>query len=312
MHRFARPLCAVLLGAAACAASAQMTPVPSSPPEAVGPWRYSASLYLYVPSLSGKTSFPADSGGTTLEFDVLEHLKFTFMGAVDAHNGQWGAFSDFIYLDFADKRSQTRKFTIGDSDLPAGTTADLHWKLKGTAWTVGGQYRIVNGSTVTLDAIAGARWLDIKRSSDWSITGDIGSLDPASRTGSRKDSTTLLDGILGVRGRASFGPDSAVVGAVLLRHRRRRIEAHLAGRGGPALRVRVGRGERHVARARLRPQVGRPGREGPLQRAAGRRDLALLAAALPQGSFGSTAAGSIATGPGSRSGFASTQVMKIW
>ena len=209
MHRLVRPLAAVLLGAASSAASAQLTPVsPAAPADAVGPWRYSASLYLYVPSVSGRTSVPADSGGTELDFDIIEHLKFTFMGSVDAHNGRWGAFSDFIYLDFKGDRNQTRKFTIGDAGLPAGTTADIDWKLKGTAWTVGGQYRIVNGTTFTLDALAGARWLDVKRSSDWSITGDIGALDPASRTGSRKDSTTLLDGILGVRGRASFGAGS--------------------------------------------------------------------------------------------------------
>src|SRR6185295_689688 len=137
------------LGAASTAAAAQMTPVSPPPADAVGPWRFGASLYLYVPSVSGKTRVPADDSGTTLNFDVLEHLKFTFMGSLDAHNGRWGAFTDFIYLDFADSRHQTRKFTIGDAGLPAGTTADIDWKLKGTAWTVGGQYRIVSGTTVT-------------------------------------------------------------------------------------------------------------------------------------------------------------------
>jgi hypothetical protein len=208
MQRLVRPFCALLLGAASSAASAQMTPISSAAADAVGPWRYSASLYLYVPSVSGKTRVPVDDGGTTLNFDILEHLKFTFMGSLDAHNGQWGAFTDFIYLDFKGNRNETRKFTIGDAGLPAGTTADIDWKLKGTSWTLAGQYRIVSGSTVTLDALAGARVLDIKRSSDWTITGDLGPLPPTSATGSRKDSTTLLDGILGVRGRASFGPGS--------------------------------------------------------------------------------------------------------
>ena len=32
-----------------------------------GAWRYSASVYLYLPSVDGKTSFPVDTGGTRFE-----------------------------------------------------------------------------------------------------------------------------------------------------------------------------------------------------------------------------------------------------
>ena len=107
------PVAAIVLGTCSGLASAQPDPVP---------WHYGATLYFYVPTVSGKTRVPADSGGTTLNFDILEHLKFTVMGSLDAHNGRWGAFTDFIYLDFAGDRNQTRKFTIGDSGLPVGTT----------------------------------------------------------------------------------------------------------------------------------------------------------------------------------------------
>jgi hypothetical protein len=140
---------------------------------------------------------------------VVEHLKFTLMGSLDAHNGRWGGFADFIYLDFAGDRNQTRKFSIGNAGVPVGTTADIDWKLKGATWTLGGQYRFVSDATFTLDGLAGARWLDIKRSSDWSITGDLGSLPPTSRTGSRKDSANFVDGIVGLRGRAALGAGSA-------------------------------------------------------------------------------------------------------
>ena len=193
---------AVLLGTfISAAASAQSTPE-------AGPWRYGATLYFYVPAVSGKTSVPADSGGTTINFDVLEHLKFTLMGSLEAHNGQWGAFTDFIYLDFGGDRSQTRKFTIGNSGLPVGTTADIDWNLKGVSWTVAGQYRFVSSPGFTLDGLGGARLLDIRRSSSWSITGDLGPLDPASRTGSNEGDKTLIDGIIGLRGRWVLGADS--------------------------------------------------------------------------------------------------------
>jgi len=199
----ARPAAAVLLAMSSSVGWAQ------SMPAAPDAWRYSGTLYFYVPTVTGKTRFPADSGGTTLEFDVLEHLKFTLMGSLDAHNGRWGGFADFIYLDFAGDRNQSRKFSIGDAGVPAGTTADIDWKLKGATWTLGGQYRFVSDAIFTLDGLAGARWLDIKRSSDWSITGDLGPLPPTSRTGSRKDSANIVDGIVGLRGRAALGAGSA-------------------------------------------------------------------------------------------------------
>ena len=193
---------AVLLGTLISAvASAQSTPE-------AGPWRYGATLYFYVPTVSGKTSVPADSGGTPISFDVLEHLKFTLMGSLEAHNGQWGAFTDFIYLDFAGDRNQSRSFTIGNIGLPVGTTADFDWSLKGVSWTVGGQYRFVSSPGFTLDALGGARLLDIKRSTNWTITGDLGPLAPASRTGSNKADETLLDGIVGLRGRWTLGAGS--------------------------------------------------------------------------------------------------------
>ena len=203
-HSLAHRGSAALLGTFISAAASAQTMAPATE----GPWRYGATLYFYVPSVSGKTSVPADSGGTTINFDILEHLKFTLMGSLEAHNGRWGAFTDFIYLDFGGDKNQTRKFTIGDIGLPVGTTADIDWNLKGISWTVGGQYRFVSSPEFTLDVLGGARWLDIRRSSSWSITGDLGPLQPASRTGSNKADETLLDGIVGLRGRWTLGAGS--------------------------------------------------------------------------------------------------------
>jgi hypothetical protein len=179
LRRGGAALAGGLLSAAAMAQAA-----PSDPQD--GLWRYGGSVYFYVPSVSGNTSVPA-GGDSTLDFDILEHLKFTVMGSLEAHNGRWGAFTDFIYLDFGEHKSATRKFTIGGSALPLDTTADLKWRLEGVSWTVGGQYRISSSPTFTFDVLGGARMLDIKRSSSWTISGDLGPLPPASRTGSNKE-----------------------------------------------------------------------------------------------------------------------------
>jgi hypothetical protein len=183
---------------------AQTTPAASTS----SPWRYSGSLYLYLPSMGGKTSFPADSGGTPINVSadqIIDSLKFTFMGALDAHNGRWGVFTDLIYLDLGGSKSASRDFTIGNIGLPAGTSADLDWDLKGWAWTLAGEYRLPSDPALTLDLLAGTRMFDLKQTLKWNITGSIGPIAPAGRSGSAEVGDRLWDAIVGVKGRYSFG-----------------------------------------------------------------------------------------------------------
>jgi hypothetical protein len=220
---------------------------------------------------------PADSGGTTINFDVLEHLKFTVMGSLEAHNGQWGAFTDFIYLDFGGDRSQTRKFTIGNSGLPVGTTADIDWNLKGVSWTVGWpiSLRLQPGPSRSM-RLGGAACSTFAAPAAGASPATSGRWIQASRTGSNKADKTLIDGIVG-RARPRWRSARTVPG----RYRSMPTSAPatriaLAGRHGHPLRVSVGRDPRAVARARLQAEVGRPGRKAQVQRADARRDLALV------------------------------------
>ena len=98
-----------------------------------GGWKTSATVYLYLPSLSGRTSFPANSG-TPIDVSteqILDNLKMTFMGSLDTHNGRWGLFTDVIYLNLGNTKTSSREFTIGGIGIPADTTADLGLDLKG-------------------------------------------------------------------------------------------------------------------------------------------------------------------------------------
>ena len=171
-------------------------------------WRFSATIYGYLPSVGGSSSVPVDSGGTPINVDagrILDTLKFTFMGALDAHNGRWGAFTDFIYLDFGHTKEGSRDFTIGDIGLPVGTTANLDWSLKGVAWTVAGQYRVASAPDFTVDALFGTRLLDIRTTLKWDIAGSIGPIAPSGRTGSNETKLSNWDAIVGAKGRYVFG-----------------------------------------------------------------------------------------------------------
>ena len=186
-----------LAPATAVAQTSQAAPEPGS-------WRYAASLYVYLPSIRGSTVFPADSGGTPIEINVDE-LKGMFMGAFDVHNGRWGVFTDLIYLNLGGGKAQSRDFTIGDIGLPADTSANFDWDLKGWVWTVAGQYRVASDPQLTMDALAGARLFDLKQRLNWSISGSLGPIAPSGRTGSAEVGDTVWDGIVGVKGRYAFG-----------------------------------------------------------------------------------------------------------
>ena len=88
--RRAALLCA-LFAAAVPGAQAQVEPA----------WQFQGTLYLYFPSMGGKTTFPPGGGGSEATLDagtILENLKFTLMGSLEARKGPWGVFTDAIYI----------------------------------------------------------------------------------------------------------------------------------------------------------------------------------------------------------------------
>lgn len=178
-------------------------------PEA-GPWKFGASVYAYLPTISANTTFPVPGGGGGLALDadtILENLKMTFMGAFDAHNGRWGVVTDVVYMDIGDSKSGVHDFTIGNIGLPASASANVDLDMKALVWTLAGEYRVAAAPAYTVDLLAGVRYLDVETTLKWSITGDLGEIPAADRAGNAKVGGNNWDGIVGVRGRFTFGED---------------------------------------------------------------------------------------------------------
>ena len=98
------------------------------------------------------------------------------MGSIDVHNGRWGVFNDFLYVDLGDSKSGTRDFTLGGSSVPAGVAANLDYDLKGTIWTLAGEYRLATGNPdYTIDLLAGTRLFTLKTRLNYAFTGTVGS-----------------------------------------------------------------------------------------------------------------------------------------
>lgn len=173
-------------------------------------WQFVATLYGYLPSIHGNLTVPVDTGGSSLNVDantIINSLKMAFMGTFDAHYGRWGAFTDVLYLNVSGSKSNTRDFSIGHHDIPANTSADLSLDLKGTIWTIAGEYRAISDPAMKMDILAGARYFGIKPTLDWSIQGDLGPIAGPGRSGSKQIDEAVWDGIVGVKGRYAFGDE---------------------------------------------------------------------------------------------------------
>jgi len=173
-----------------------------------GAWRYSGSVYGYLPSVGGKTRFPAPAGASTVDVSaeqILNSLDFAFMGMLHAHNGRWGVFSDLIYLDASADRAGSRDFTIGNTAIPAGTSASLGLQVKGLVWTVAGEYRVLPDPRLTIDLLGGARLFSLKQELGYAISGSLGPMAPAGRAGTLEVKATLWDAIVGAKGRMVLG-----------------------------------------------------------------------------------------------------------
>jgi hypothetical protein len=187
--------CGVGIAAAVAPADAQTVATDS--------WQFAATAYAFLPQISGTTHFPVPGAGN-FDFnqsDLINNLKLAFMGAFEAHRGRWGFFTDVLYLDVGRRHTDIHDFTIGGVGIPAATTSDVSIDLKSWIANAVGEYRLLDeGGAITLDALAGLRYLSLKERLEWNFTGSLGSLPEVARSGNEEISNSIVDGIIGVKG----------------------------------------------------------------------------------------------------------------
>ena len=171
-------------------------------------WKWQASIYAYLPDIGGKTTFPQSVGGGNAAIDastIIDNLKMTFMGSLEASNGRWGMFTDILYMDIGTTRSAYRDLSLGGAPLPGGANANVSYDLKGTVWTLAGTWRVASDPASKLDVVAGARLFDMRQTFAYEVTGNVGSIPTAGRAGTSEAKLSNWDAIVGVKGRMAFG-----------------------------------------------------------------------------------------------------------
>jgi hypothetical protein len=199
-----------LMGVAAACLLPVLAPSPARAETAGGDdWQWNATLYAWLPSLGGETSFPPSGEGPSIDVSIdtiLDSLNFVFMGAFEGRKGAWGFTTDVIYLDLGAHDEATREFGIG-AVIPATVDADLRLDMTAWAWTLAGTYAVVQQDGLTVNLLAGTRMLELEEQLKWQFNGDISELPVVERSGSASAKDTQWDAIVGVKGRWIFGDD---------------------------------------------------------------------------------------------------------
>ena len=188
-----------------------MVPFASQAQGAADSWQWRASIYGWLPSIDGKTHFPTGGGNApTIDIDassILDALKFTFMGTLEARKGQWGLFTDVIYLDVGSDVAGSRDFGIGPAPLPAGVNMNGSYDLKTWVWTLAGTYGVSSTPGNSTELLAGMRMVNLKQTLDWTVNGNIGPLNLPGPSGRSQVDATKWDAVVGLKGAATLSAD---------------------------------------------------------------------------------------------------------
>ena len=172
------------------------------------PWQFTPTVYLWLPKIAGTVVIPITGTEKSAEVDqsdILNHLNLAGMGTFDVHYLQFGAFVDAIYLSLGANNAHYRNLDVGG--VPVTTDSYLNLNLKATIVTYALEYRFADTPLVTMDALAGARYLYVKTTLGYVITGAIDGLPPATRTGSPSVSGNRTDAIVGFKGQFHLDQD---------------------------------------------------------------------------------------------------------
>jgi hypothetical protein len=182
------------------------------------PWSGSVTPYLWMPNLDGSLRYNAATpagGRAEVGFEVkpndyLENLKGAFMIAGEARHGRLCLFSDLLYLNLDAENSSVRAVDFGAGRIAVDTALNTNTrsKLKGFAWSALAGYTLVHSPGSTHDAFAGLRYFGLKAETGWQLAAVVqgpGAGQTFERSGSVSQREDLWDGVVGLRGRFTFG-----------------------------------------------------------------------------------------------------------
>lgn len=200
--RAARWLSACMLGLSGFSAQA-------GPAVPDGQWHFGLTPYIWLPTIHTKMDFsvPPDEGSVIESELGPKNLNFAVLLSGEARLDDWAVLADFIYLDLS---SGSRVTSVGGGSdtvlIPRDRNIGTQTDLKAYTGTLAGSYTVMRRPAATMDVLAGMRVLRAEAGMDWSFDSTIiGTGFTLQRSGHVDGDVTLVDGVVGARGRAWFG-----------------------------------------------------------------------------------------------------------
>lgn len=194
-------------------------PSTSSAQEVASDWKFSAMPYVWLPGIKADLKYGPPAGGSATanvsadESDVLSNLQMAFMIAGEARKGRWLIATDYMYLDLGkvDSKVKSVDFNPGSGPVNVSTTqigGNAESSFKGSIWSLVGGYAVLNDPALSLDLLAGFRYMGLEASSQWDLNAAVTSpsgTQTFNRSGDVKKSTDITTFIVGARGRYKLG-----------------------------------------------------------------------------------------------------------
>lgn len=138
-----------------------------------GGLQHRVMLYGWFPGVDGSLNYDIPGSGDNAS-DILDgDIDFAFMGLYEGRMDEWSFTTDLMYLDMSNSDNN-----VIDRSM--------------TAWVLGlyGGYNVVQTNKVSLDIIAGLRYLSIEADAELPVPPGV----------KLSNSVDLWDGIIGVKG----------------------------------------------------------------------------------------------------------------
>jgi hypothetical protein len=169
-------------------------------------WMWHGTIYGWAPGIKTTTNFDLPGGGNIIADtdtgNALDHLKFAFMGSLEARRGLWSVFGDAVYFDLGNEKSKVTSISGPGGAVVVPVDAGTSTDVKGFAGTLVAGYAVMQTPGSHMDVTGGLRYTNAKLTLDWHLAGPTGDAGPTGSLGKSKD---LFDGVVGVRGNVDLG-----------------------------------------------------------------------------------------------------------
>jgi hypothetical protein len=176
-----------------------------------GQWHVDITPYGWVPFEYVTVNLPAIAGGgsPTIEVQPSQYLKYLNIGALldgAIQKGDWGLWTDFIYLNFETNVSHSRMIGLPGGDPTLQVDRELDLGARAAIWTLAPSYTVVHNEVGSLDVMAGLRYTSVRVSIAYEFSVIVPPLPKVLGGGfwPVQDST---DGVIGAKGRLNLSHD---------------------------------------------------------------------------------------------------------